>query len=807
MKFTLSWLKDHLETSATLEEIVAKLPAIGLEVEEVRDPAQALGDFVVAYVKEAARHPNADRLQVCTVETAAGDVQVVCGAPNARAGLKVAFAAPGTVIPATGQALKKGNIRGVDSLGMLCSARELGLGQDHEGILELPADAPVGRKIVEVLGLNDPVIDVALTPNRADCAGVRGVARDLAAAGLGTLKSLHDREVGGALEPGFESPVRVHLEFPAGREGDCPLFVGRYIRGVKNGESPAWLKARLEAVGLRPISALVDITNYLCLDRARPAHVFDAKKLSGDLRVSPAHGGETLAALNGKTYTVPKDAIAIRDSSGIVSLAGIIGGETTGCDETTVDVFLEIALFDAKRIAETGRALLIDSDARYRFERGVDPAAAIAGAEAATRLILELCGGRASALVIAGREPAWRREITLRAARVSTLTGMSVEKNRQRAHLQALGCEVRESGPETFTVTPPSWRGDIHGEADLVEEILRIEGLDALPAESLPRTAAVTKPALSRRQRTALGVKRALAARGLYEAVTWSFMPREAAAQFSETGTLDPALVLLNPISAELDAMRPSILPNLLQAAGRNAARGQRGIALFEVGPVYRSAEADGQERVAASLREGSASPAHWGVAARPLDAIDAKADALAALAALGIGTQAVQVKAAAPAWFHPHRSGSLMQGALVLARFGEIHPRVVERYGLLGPVVAAEVFIDRVPEPKKPPGPARAALKLASLQPLTRDFAFLADEATAAETILRAVKAADPLIVEATLFDRYTGKGVPSGKVSLAVAVLVQPVDKTLTEEEIAALSAKIVETVARKTGAVLRS
>lgn len=803
MKFTLSWLHEHLETSASLDAIVTKLPSIGLEVEELRDPSKSLGDFIVAHVKEASRHPNADRLQVCAVETPGGEVQVVCGAPNARAGLKVAFAAPGTVIPATGQALKKGNIRGVDSHGMLCSARELGLGQESDGILELPEDAPLGAKVVDVLGLNDPVIDVALTPNRADCAGVRGIARDLAAAGLGKLKLLPQ----GAVEGKFDSPVKVHLEFPSGAETDCPLFVGRFIRGVKNGESPAWLKTRLEAVGLRPISALVDITNYLCLDRARPLHVFDAQKLSDDLRLSPAAGGETLAALNGKTYTLPKDAIAIRDSSGVVSLAGIIGGETTGCDENTVDVFLEVALFDPKKIAIAGRALTIDSDARYRFERGVDPAAVIEGAEAATRLILELCGGTPSHFVIAGREPQWKREITLRAARISTLAGLSVEKTRQRAHLQALGCEVRESGAETFSVVPPSWRADIHGEADLVEEILRIEGLDALEPESLPKVSSLTQPAVSRRQRSNIAVKRALAARGLYEAVTWSFMARTEADRFTESGVLDPALVLLNPISADLDAMRPSILPNLLAAASRNVARGASGVALFEVGPVYRSADEKGQELCAALLREGPPWPFHWGRPQRALDAIDAKADALAALAAAGVNANAVQVKTEAPGWYHPYRSGSLVQGNLVLARFGEIHPSVLKRYDLAGPVVAAEVFLSRVPEPKKSAGPAKVALKLAALQPVNRDFAFLVDAGVAADSVLRAAKGADPLVVETQLFDRYTGKGVPEGKVSLAVSVTLQPAEKSFTDEEIAALSAKIIEAVARKTGAVLRS
>jgi phenylalanyl-tRNA synthetase beta chain len=803
MKFTLSWLKQHLETSASLDAIVTKLPAIGLEVEELRDPSKTLGDFVVAYVKEAARHPNADRLQVCRVETPGGEVQVVCGAPNARAGLKVAFAAPGVVIPATGQALKKGNIRGVDSLGMLCSARELGLGQDHEGILELPENAPIGAKVVDVLGLNDPVIDIALTPNRADCAGVRGIARDLAAAGLGTVKPLHE----GAVEGAFDSPVDVHLEFPAGREGDCPLFVGRFIRGVKNGESPAWLKAKLEAVGQRPISALVDITNYLCLDRARPLHVFDAKKLQGDIRLSPAQGGESLAALNGKTYTLPAGAIAIRDGSGVISLAGIIGGETTGCDETTTDVFLEVALFDPKRIAEAGRALLIDSDARYRFERGVDPASVFSGAEAATRLILELCGGTPSRLVVAGREPGWKREISLRAARMSTLVGMSVEKTRQRAHLEALGCTVAESGPETFTVTPPSWRADIHGEADLVEEILRLEGLEALQPESLPKVAPVTRPAVNRRQRGALAVKRALAARGLYEAVTWSFMARADADRFTESGNgkIDDALVLLNPISADLDAMRPSILPNLLAAAARNRARGLSGVALFEVGPVYRSAAV--QELCAVILRDGPPWPFHWGQPQRALDAIDAKADALAALAAAGVQANAVQVKAEAPSWYHPYRSGSLVQGNLVLARFGELHPSVAKRYDLAGPTIAAEIFLSRVPEAKKSAGTAKPALKLASLQPVSRDFAFLVDAAVAADSVLRAAKGADPLIAEVALFDRYTGKGVPEGKVSLAVSVTLQPQDKTLTEEEIAAIAAKIVDQVARKVGGVLRS
>ncbi len=801
MKFTLSWLKDHLDTDAGAAAIAARLTALGLEVEAVEDRGAALTAFTVGHVVRCERHPNADKLSVCVVATGAGEVQVVCGAPNARAGIKGAFAPAGTHIPGTGLDLKKGVIRGVESNGMLCSERELGLSDAHTGIIELPDDAPVGAPVAAILGLDDPVIDVALTPDRADCAGVRGIARDLAAAGLGRLKPLPAEPVPGT----FPSPIGVRFDFPPAAAGACPLFIGRLIRGVRNGPAPHWLQDRLRAIGLRPISTLVDITNFFTIDRNRPLHVFDAAKVAGDLVVRLARPGETLAALNDKSYTLDAEVTVIADGNGVQSLGGVIGGVPTGCTAETTAVYVEAALFDPARTAATGRRLGIDSDARYRFERGLDPDAVFAGIEQATRMILELCGGEPSELVVTGAVPDWRRTLTLRPSRVETLGGVAVPAAEQAAILTALGCAVAEAADGgAMPVEPPSWRADIEGEADLVEEVLRVRGFDTIPAVPLPRPPGLPRPAVTPRQRAAGLVRRALAARGLDEAVTWSFMAGALAARF---GQADPGLTLVNPIASELDAMRPSILPNLVQAAARNAARGQADGALFEVGPAYADPSPAGQRLAAAGVRIGRSGPRHWAAAPRPVDAFDAKADALAALEAAGAPAGNLQVTTDAPGWYHPGRSGCLRLGANVLAHFGELHPEVLAALDADGPVAAFEAFLDAVPEPKAKRGPARPLLKLSAFQPVERDFAFLVDDAVPAERVVRAARSADKaLIAEVAVFDRYHGPGVPEGKTSLALSVTLQPVQATLTDAQIEAVAQRVIAAVVKQTGATLR-
>ena len=798
MKVTLAWLKRHLETEADVAAVAERLTALGLEVEGVEDRAAALAPFTVGYVVEAKRHPNADRLSVCLVDTGAGIVQVVCGAPNARTGMKGVFAAPGTVLPGTGATLTQSTIRGVDSNGMLCSMREMGLSEEHEGIIELPQDAPVGAPFARVMGLDDPVFDVAVTPNRPDCLGVRGIARDLAAADFGRLKPIDASPVAGA----FESPIRVRIEPDAAEVAACPIFVGRLIRGVRNGQSPRWLKDLLTAVGLRPISALVDITNLFSLDLARPLHVFDADTLAGDIRVRLARPGETLAGLNGKTYELDGEMTAIADADGVVGLGGVIGGESTGCTETTQNVFLECAWFDPRRTALTGRKLAIESDARYRFERGVDPAAVVPSAEMATRTILELCGGTASTLVIAGAEPAWRRDIDLRPSRIMALGGLAVPEAEAQFILERLGFGVAaEAGG--LRVAVPSWRLDIEGEADLVEEVLRIKGYGAIPAVSLPRTTPLSAPALDDRQRRVPLARRLLASRGLLEAVTYSFASSRTVSLF---GAPVPARIA-NPISTDLDVMRPTALPNLVEAAARNLARGQEDFGLFEVGPAYRDGTGEGQELMAVGLRCGMTGPRHWRERPRALDAFDAKADAVGLLAALGVAVDNLQVSTDAPAWYHPGRSGCLRLGPTVLARFGEVHPRVLKGLDIAVPIAAFEVLLDAVPLPRGKSGPARPLLKPSPFQPVTRDFAFLVDADVPAAKLIRAAKGADKMLIRSVaLFDVYTGKGVPEGKKSLAIAVTLQAMDRTLTDAEIEAICEKIVTQVVKATGAVLR-
>ena len=709
MKFTLSWLKTHLETEASLEEIADKLSMIGLELEGVEDRGKALAPFTVAHVKEARPHPDADRLRVCIVETKDhGEVQVVCGAPNARTGMKGVFAPAGTHIPGTGIDLKKGTIRGVESNGMLVSEREMGLSDEHEGIIELPEDATLGAPFAAVMGLDDPVIDIAITPNRGDCLGVRGVARDLAAAGLGTLKSHDFAEVPGS----FDSPVKWLRDFSKETAGACPFVAGRSFRGVKNGPSPKWLQDRLLSIGLRPISALVDITNFVTHDLGRPLHVFDAAKLKGDLTMRLARAGEEILALDDKAYVMDAEMTVIADEAGLQGIGGIMGGELSGCTEETTEVFLEVALFDPVRTAATGRKLGIFSDARYRFERGLDPESARWGAEVAARLILALCGGEASHVVTAGEIPDWRREIALRPERSASLGGLALPAVRQSEILERLGFAVEAGGKSTLKVQVPSWRPDVEGEACLVEEVLRIHGYDEIPAVPLGRETVLSQGVLTLAQRRETFARNALAWRGLDETVTFSFMSSALARLFAE---VPDSLRLLNPISADLDVMRPSILPNLAVAAARAADKGLGDAALFEIGGQYRDNTPQGQDEVAAGLRAGSFGPRHW-AGARPVDAFDAKADALAVLEACEAPVANLQVTTDAPGWYHPGQSGVLRLGPNVLAHFGVLHPGVCGRLGLKGPAAGFEVYPDRTPVPKsKRGGKARPPLALSA--------------------------------------------------------------------------------------------
>ncbi|QPC42590.1 phenylalanine--tRNA ligase subunit beta [Kaustia mangrovi] len=799
MKFTLGWLKDYLETDASVEEIVDALIGCGLEVESVTDMTGALAPFTVAYVLEARQHPNADRLRVCDVETAEGVVQVVCGAPNARTGMRGVFAPSGTHIPGTGIDLKKAEIRGVESNGMLCSERELLISEDHEGIIDLEGDIPVGTPAATALGLDDPVIDVAITPNRPDALGIYGIARDLAAKGIGTLKLLDVPEYEGR----FASPIGVGIDVPE----SCPLFLGRYFRGVKNGPSPAWLQQRLRAIGLRPISTLVDITNYITFAYARPLHVFDADKVAGNITVRSARDGEALLALDGRTYTLQPGMAVVADDREAESLGGIIGGEHSGCTEETVNVFLEAALFDPVRTALTGRLLGVQSDARYRFERGVDPLFVRDGIELATAMILELCGGEASEIVSAGEPPDTARSFTLRKDRVRTLGGLDMDLAEQKRILHALGFAVTETG-DGLDCAVPSWRPDVHGEADLVEEVCRIAGLDNVPFTAMPRAHAVARPVLTTGQRRVRTARRVLAARGLNEAVTWSFLPARDAELF---GGGQAELKLANPISSELTDMRPSILATLAAAVGRNMARGFDEVRLFEIGPAY-AGDRPGDETVrAAGMRRGMTVARHWDGGRRPVDAFDAKADALAVLEACGAPVDNLQIVAEAPSWFHPGRSGTLRLGPKnPLAWFGEIHPRILDALDVKGPLVAFEANLGAIPEPRTK-GATRAALDLSDLMPLTRDFAFVVDAAVEADKVIRAARGADKqLIADVSVFDLFEGADADAafgaGKKSLAIAVTLQPRERTLTEEDIEAVSRRIVAQVEKATGGTLR-
>ncbi len=806
MKFTLSWLKEHLETNAEIVEVAEAMTMAGLEVEAVHDPVAALAPFTVARIVSAERHPNADRLQVCQVDTVDGMKEIVCGAPNARAGLTTIYAPIGAWVPGLGVTLVEKPVRGVVSNGMLCSASELELADESDGILELADDLTVGTPAAGVFGA-EPVIDFEVTPNRPDWLGVAGIARDLAAARLGERRTPSIQPVAGT----FPSPVAVRIEAPE----LCPVFAGRFIRGVSNGPSPDWLQRRLTAIGLRSINRLVDVTNLIAYDRCRPLHVYDAAKLVGSEIVvrggQVSEGAEHIAAgahehliaLDGKTYTVDPSMCVIADAAGErpIGLGGVMGGESTGCSDETTDVFVECAWFDPLVTAQTGRALTLSSDAQYRFARGVDPASVVPGLELATKLILDLCGGEPSEIVVAGEAPANPAGFAFDPARVGALTGLSLDDDRIAEILTRLGFDIARG--RSWTVTPPSWRRDVEGPADLVEEVARIEGYGELPSTPLPDLGAPSKGVLSPRQARVRAARRALAAMGYSEAVTWSFTKRSTAALFGGGGD---RLVVENPIAADLDCMRPSALPNLIQAAARNADRGHPDAALFEIGPIYLDDSPGGQRTVIAGLI-APRSPRHWGGGAE--DALFAlKGDLMALLDELGAPTASLQLAQGQNRdWWHPGRSARLQLGPKnVMAEFGALHPRVLKALDAEGPMLAFEIVLDAVPEPRGKATKARGAASLAPLMPLTRDFAFVVEDGKATGDLVRAVAGADKaLIADVRVFDLYRGPGVAEGMKSVALEVVIQPREATLTEAEIEALSAKVVA-AAGKAGATLR-
>lgn len=798
MKFSLSWLKTHLETDAGIDEIVRTLNAIGLEVDTVENAADKLAPFTVAEVVSTEKHPDADKLKVCQVSDGTNQMQIVCGAPNARTGIKVVLGQPGDYVPGIDVTLKKATIRGVESNGMMCSYRELELGDDHDGIIELEADAVVGQSFVDHARLDDPVVDIEITPNRQDCLGVRGIARDLAAAGLGNLIDIEAVSVGG----NFESDTGVSLQLDADNTSACPLFAGRKFTGIKNGPSPQWLQDRLTSIGLRPISALVDITNFITHDLGRPLHVYDAAKLTGDIHVRAAKEGESFLALDDNDYTCEGGETVIVDDAGVLGFGGIIGGEASGCSFETSEVVLECALFDRVKTAVTGRKHGIISDARYRFERGVDPLFAMQGMEIASKMILDLCGGEPSAAFSAGDVPAWNKTVPFRSERVRTLGGLDIAVADSVAILEKLGFGV--SGEDPFTISVPSWRLDVEGEADIVEEVLRIHGYDDIPSVQLPVLDHKAGTTLNASQKKARRVKRRLASVGLHEVMTWSFMRRDFAELF---GGGDGSLVVDNPISSELDCMRPSALPNLMQAAQRNKDRGLDGIALFEVGPTYENDSDKGQHLVAAGVRAGASGPRHWSTDEKPVDVFAAKRDAMAALEAAGAPVANLQVFAGALPWYHPGRSGTLRLGPKnILASFGEMHPGVMKAMDVDGPIVGFEVMLDAVPAAKRK-NANKGALALSNLQSVERDFAFLIDADRPVADLIRAVKGADKAAIAAvSVFDVYEGKGVPEGQRSIAISATFEPKTETFSDQEIEALTAKVIAAAEKAVQAILR-
>ncbi|EAQ08071.1 phenylalanine--tRNA ligase subunit beta [Yoonia vestfoldensis] len=797
MKFTLSWLKHHLETDASVDLIAETLTDLGLEVEGVENPAERLADFTIGYVESAEKHPDADKLRVCQVQTKDGLTQIICGAPNARAGITVVIASPGTYVPGIDTTIGVGKIRGIESHGMMCSEREMELSEEHDGIIELPSGT-VGQTFTDWLAQNqpekvDPVIEIAITPNRPDALGVYGIARDLAARGLGTLKPLTIDPVPAS----FTADLSVSIDDDT--HDGCPVFCGRLIRGVKNGPSPAWLQTQLRAIGLRPISFLVDVTNWFTYDLNRPLHVFDADKVQGDLRVHRAKGGETILALDDKTYTLQAGQIAISDDHGVASIAGIMGGDATGCTDETVNVFVESAYWDPIQIAYTGRALKINSDARYRFERGIDPAFTPEGLEHAVRMIVDHAGGEASELIIAGAVPDTSRAYRLDAQRLISLVGMDIPESTQRQTLTALGFRL-----EGDMAHVPSWRPDVQGDADLVEEVARIASLTKLQGKPMPRMdAGVPKPILTAGQQRQQSARRTMAALGYNECVTYSFVDAQAATLF---GGGDDATMLENPISSELSHMRPNLLPGLLRAAARNQARGFMDMALFEVGAGFHGGEPGEQHNLITGVLIGKTASKDVHGTSRAVDLYDAKADAESVLAAIGAPAK-VQILRGAADWWHPGRHGMICLGPKkVLAVFGELHPKVLREMDIKGPAVGFTIWPDEVPVPKSKTN-TRPALVATDLQAVERDFAFVVGADVEALTLVNAALGADKaLITDVRVFDQFIGGNLGEGKKSLAVTVRLQPTTTTLKDADIEAVSAKIVDKVTKATGGILR-
>ena len=796
MKFTLSWLKTYLDTDVDLSTISETLTAIGLEVEEVIDPTEGLKPFVIAKIEKTEQHPNADKLRVCKVNNGKETIQVVCGAPNAKAGLIGAFAPSGCTIPTNGLKLKPSNIRGVDSNGMMCSERELGLGDDHDGIIELPSDAPIGASFADYANLNDPTIEIAITPNHQDALGVYGIARDLAAAGIGTLIKPNISKISG----NFKSPITINIE----DKNACPVFAGRYIRGVKNGPSPEWMQRRLISLGMKPISALVDITNFMTHDYGRPLHVFDADNIAGNLKVRLSKSGEKLLALDEKEYVFDDQVCVISDNKAINSIGGVMGGAGSGTYDETKNVFLECAWFDPIGTAMTGRKLGIESDARYRFERGVDPSTVLDGIEIATRLILDMCGGQPSEVEVSGKVPVISKTIIMRPERVKELGGINISKAEVIDILKRLGFKVTDND-KTLEVTSPSWRCDIDREPDLVEEVLRIYGYNKIVGEPLPASSRDIVAGLSPMQKRIRMAKRRAAVCGLREVITWSFISSSQAMLFADP---KPELILDNPVSSDLNSMRPNLLPNLITAAGRNSDRGIKSVALFEAGNQFYSDKIDGQNFVIAGIRRGQKNERHWQKNSEDINIYDAKADAISILNAIGVKADNAQVVAEAPAWYHPGRSGVIRLGPKnIMAYFGEIHPNILKKLDVKGPLVGFEIMLGNIPLPRSKVGNSRGPLKSSDFQSVERDFAFVVSKDLAAEQLVKVISSVDKKLIDSVnVFDVYEGAGIDDGKKSIAVNVRLQPFNKTMTDDEIEEFRQDVISIVIKKTGGTLR-
>lgn len=795
MKFTLSWLKDHLDTNADLKLISETLTSIGLEVESVQDKSETLKDFKVAHIVEAKQHPNADKLKLCTVDNGKEKLQIVCGAANARAGLKVVLAEIGTFIPGSNFTIKKTNIRGVESNGMLCSAEELSLEGDSEGIIELPENAKIGERIANILGLDDPIIEIAITPNRADCLGVRGIARDLASAGIGKLKEYKINKISGS----YKSPITVNIT-----EKSCPLFVGRYFKNIKNTESPDWMKKRLRTIGLKPISALVDITNYICFEFGRPLHVYDAKKLNGNLSVKMVKNGEKITALNDKEYTLDSEILVISDEKSPVAIAGVIGGKISACEEKTTDVFLEVALFEPFSVAKSGRKLQINTDSRYRFERGVDRKFLFDAAEIASKYILEFCGGEASELAIVGKEPDTTKIIQFNPDKIKNLGGIEVKEEKVTSILNSLGFKINKS-QEIFEIEVPSWRSDVNNQADIVEEVIRINGYNNLPSIEIPKVSYVAKPAVSQKNKFIYDLRRTLVAeRGLYEVITFSFINSKDASYFSD---IDKKLKLSNPISAELDIMRTSIIPGLLNIYKNNSNRGYENTGVFEIGPEFSYNLPERQRLVASGIRTGKNFEENIYKDSREVDFYDVKADVFSCLSLI-LQPEKIQLNKNTPKYYHPGKSANIMLGKSTIAVFGEIHPNILKHFDIKGSVVAFEIYIDAVPLPKQKNTSTRSKLEIYNFQSVERDFAFIVDNKIPANDLIKEVyKCNKDLIDDVRVFDIYTGKGIEQGKKSVALKIKLQPKDKTLQEKEINDLSEQIISSVKLSFGGTIRS